>query len=100
MELKNQIPTESSKPTPKPAAAKVQMGNIETGGTVAVDGNELVIRIPYINPPRLSSEGKSFLLASTQAYSNLVINGQPVKVGLNAYIKNPDFVKPPKSARR
>lgn len=53
-----------------------------------IENNELVIRIP-LEKPHLSTSGKTLIVASTGGnfQSDVEINGKPVFVGVNAYIK-------------
>jgi hypothetical protein len=53
-------------------------------------GDNMVITIPTKNPPRPSASGKSLVVASTNGnvVTDLMVNGKPVIVGLNAYIKS------------
>jgi hypothetical protein len=53
-----------------------------------IDNNHLVIRIP-LEPPRPSASGKTLMVASTRGNveTDCLLNGRPIKVGLNAYIK-------------
>jgi len=53
-----------------------------------LENNELVIRIP-LEKPKLSSSGKTLIVASTggNVQTAVEVNGKPVFVGLNAYIK-------------
>ena len=53
-----------------------------------IENNELVIRIP-LEKPKLSSSGKTLIVASTggNVQTDVVVDGKPVFVGLNAYIK-------------
>ena len=55
---------------------------------VKLENNELVIRIP-LEKPKLSSSGKTLIVASTggNTQTSVEVNGKPVFVGLNAYIK-------------
>jgi len=52
------------------------------------ENNELVIRIP-LEKPKPSSSGKTLIVASTggNVQTDVEVNGKPVFVGLNAYIK-------------
>ena len=50
--------------------------------------NELVIRVPVITPHKLSTSGKTFLIASESAKTNLQIDGKTVTVSLNAHYPN------------
>ena len=54
---------------------------------VEIENNELVIRLPI--SPRPSKSGKSITIASTAGNqaTTAVYNGQPVIVGVNAYVK-------------
>ena len=58
---------------------------------VTVEGDELVIRLPLNKSPVLSSSGKTLVVASTRGNqkTEAVVNGQPVIVGVNAYIQRP-----------
>ena len=58
---------------------------------VTVEGGELVIRLPLHNPPTVSASGKTLVVASTRGNqkTDAVVNGQPVTVGVNAYIARP-----------
>ena len=53
-----------------------------------IENNELVIRIP-LEKPKLSSSGKTLIVASTGGNIQIdaEIDGKPIFVGLNAYIK-------------
>ncbi len=50
---------------------------------------DLVIRLPLLNPPVPSGTGKSLVVASTRgnAVTELEVNGKNVTIGVNAYIK-------------
>lgn len=62
------------------------------GGTykmeVKIENNELVVRIP-LEKPKPSSSGKTLIVASTggNVQTEVEVDGKPVFVGLNAYIK-------------
>ena len=53
-----------------------------------IENNELVIRIP-LEKPKPSSSGKTLIVASTggNVQIDVEVDGKPVFVGLNAYIK-------------
>ena len=53
-----------------------------------IENNELIIRIP-LEKPHASSSGKTLIVASTGGtyQTDIEINGKPVFVGLNEYIK-------------
>jgi len=55
---------------------------------VSLENNELVIRIPTTEP-KLSPSGKTRSVASSHGNitTSVMIDGKPVTVGLNAYIK-------------
>lgn len=58
---------------------------------VTIEGNELVIRLPLNSTPRPSATGKSLVVASSggNKQTEATISGQPVIVGVNAYIERP-----------
>ena len=58
---------------------------------VTIENGELVIRLPLNKPPVLSASGKTLVVASTRGNqrTNAVIDGQPVVIGVNAYIAKP-----------
>jgi hypothetical protein len=60
-----------------------------TNVTAKVEGNEFVIRVPMQNPPTPSESGKSLVVASSHGNqaTSVIIDGKPVTVGFNAYIK-------------
>lgn len=53
----------------------------------AIEGKDLVIRIP-MQSPTISKSGKTLVLASTHGNvkTAVLIEGKPVTIGLNAYI--------------
>lgn len=55
---------------------------------VTIEKNELIIRIPVIEP-RPSASGKTLVVATTggNQVTTAMVNGKPVTIGLNAYIK-------------
>jgi hypothetical protein len=52
---------------------------------------KLVLEIPVYKSPIPSGTGKSLVVASTRgnAVTDLVLDGKPVVVGVNAYLKLP-----------
>ena len=56
---------------------------------VSIEKDELVIRIP-MQQPTPSSSGKMLVVASSHGnqVTTAQVNGKPVYVGLNAYIRN------------
>ena len=65
---------------------------------VTEEKGQIVIRIDKNAKPVESSTGKTLQVASSHGNSptNLQIDGSPLIVGVNAYIKNPKYVKPAK----
>lgn len=57
--------------------------------TAAIKGNHLIITIDLNDPPRPSASGKTTVLASSNGNqpTNLIHDGKPVIVGVNAYVK-------------
>lgn len=55
---------------------------------VKIEDNELVIRMP-LQEPKPSSSGKTLIVATTSGniQAGVEIDGKPVYLGLNAYIK-------------
>ncbi len=55
---------------------------------VKIEGDTLVIRMP-LQAPTPSSSGKTLIVASSSGNvtTKALINGKPVIIGLNAYIK-------------
>jgi hypothetical protein len=53
-----------------------------------IENGELVLRIA-MQPPTMSSTGKSLIVASSggNKATTVAVNGKPVIVGVNAYIK-------------
>jgi hypothetical protein len=56
-----------------------------------IENGELVIRLPLNKTPVLSSSGKTLVVATSHGNqpTEAVVNGQPVIVGVNAYIARP-----------
>lgn len=56
---------------------------------VAIEGLELVIRMPISDPPQPSKSGKSLIVASTEGNvtTDIKIQDKSLILGLNAYIK-------------
>ena len=54
-----------------------------------IQNNKLIIEIEIQNPPTPSASGKTLVVASTHGnqVTELKIEGQPVVIGVNAYIK-------------
>jgi hypothetical protein len=55
-----------------------------------IEGNDLVIRVPLNATPAPSSSGKTLVVATSHGNqttdARVNVNGQPVIVGVNAYI--------------
>ena len=56
-----------------------------------IKDGKLVIEIELQNPPVPSASGKTLVVASTHGNqkTDIMIEGQPVIIGVNAYIKKP-----------
>jgi hypothetical protein len=56
--------------------------------TATIEGNELVIRV-QLQEPTPSTSGKTLIVASSHGNqtTTAMVNGKPIIVGLNAYIK-------------
>jgi len=56
--------------------------------TAEVKGNNLIVTIP-LQEPKASASGKTLVVASTRGnqVTSAQVNGKPVVIGLNAYIK-------------
>jgi hypothetical protein len=56
--------------------------------TASIEGQYLVIRVPMNPKPALSATGKTLVVASSHGnkQTEVVIDGKPVIVGVNAYI--------------
>ncbi len=54
-----------------------------------IQDGKLIIEIELEDPPQPSSSGKTLVVASTRGnqVSTATVNGKPVTIGLNAYIK-------------
>ncbi|NLE68146.1 MAG: hypothetical protein GX608_12065 [Lentisphaerae bacterium] len=55
----------------------------------SIQDNKLIIELDLQNPPEPSSSGKTLVVASTHGnqVTDIKIDGQPVVIGVNAYIK-------------
>lgn len=54
-----------------------------------IEGKFLVITMP-LEEPKPSASGKTLVVASSygnKVFDNVVVNGKPVTIGVNAYIK-------------
>ena len=56
---------------------------------VEIKDNKLIIEINISNPPAPSASGKTLVVASSHGNqpTTAQVNGKPVIIGLNAYIK-------------
>lgn len=63
-----------------------------------IEKGHLTIRIPVNAKPTVSDSGKTLQVASSHgnAPTSVQVDGSPLIVGVNAYIKNPNYVKPTK----
>jgi len=55
----------------------------------SIQDGKLIIEIEMQNPPVPSSSGKTLVVATTHGnlVTDVMVDGQPVVVGVNAYIK-------------
>ncbi len=65
---------------------------------VTEEKNQIVIRIGKNKTPVESASGKTLIVASSHGNqaTTVQVNGSPVTVGVNCFIKNPDYAKPAK----
>ncbi len=65
---------------------------------VTEEKNQIVIRIDKNKTPVASSTNKTLQVASSHGNTptSLQVDGSPLIVGVNCYIKNPAYVKPVK----
>ena len=61
-----------------------------------IEKGELIITIPVNAKPVPSTSGKTLQVASSHGNTptNIQVDDSPLIVGVNAYIKNPKYVKP------
>lgn len=57
---------------------------------VTIEGNELVIRVKIEDNLRLSSTGKTFLVASASGKTGVDYEGKPLSLSMNAFIPAKD----------
>ena len=64
---------------------------------VEKDGN-IVITIPRNKKPMPSQSGITLIIASSHGNvpTSLQHNGDVISAGVNIFVRNPDYVKPPK----
>ncbi|MCK5642412.1 MAG: hypothetical protein KAJ19_16515 [Gammaproteobacteria bacterium] len=60
------------------------------------DGKSIVLTVPIRQKAKLSDSGKNYTLATTggNIETELEVDGQTVKVGVNAFYRNREYVKP------
>ncbi len=66
---------------------------------VELKNGKLVITIDAnVKNPMVSESGKTLSVASTRgaAGTSIMVKESPLVVNVNAYIRNPDYIKPPK----
>ncbi len=63
---------------------------------VTEEKGQIVIKIDKNKTPVLTPSKKSFMVASSHGNvaTTIQVDGRPVTVGVNCFIKNPDYVKP------
>ncbi len=61
-----------------------------------IEKGNLIITIPVNAKPTASESGKTLQVASSHGNTPtaVVVDGSPLIVGVNAYIRNPDYKKP------
>jgi hypothetical protein len=64
---------------------------------MTVDKNVLTITIDLSKKGELSGSGKSFTVATTSGNVS-VPEHKDIKIGINAFVKNPDYKDPAKKA--
>jgi hypothetical protein len=59
------------------------------GITVRIEGDKLIIELPINKDPQPSASGKTLVVATTHGNvtTEVMINGKPVVIGVNAYVK-------------
>ena len=62
------------------------------------DNKRLVIEVDMLSPPRVSKSGKCMLLASGTFRTQIMVDGVPMVVALNAMVKIPGVKKAKKGA--
>lgn len=64
------------------------------------DGQKVIV-VEAVLGKELSGSGKSFLLATTRgiAKTGVQYEGQELEMGLNVFIRNPDYKKPEKAKK-
>jgi hypothetical protein len=57
--------------------------------TAEIKGQNLIITVPMETPPTPSASGKTLVVASSRGNkpTTVEVNGKPVTIGVNAYIK-------------
>lgn len=58
--------------------------------TATIEGNFLVVKVPLNKEPSASKSGKTLVIASSHGNqpTAAVVNGKPVIIGFNAYVKH------------
>jgi hypothetical protein len=67
-----------------------------------IEGDYLIVKVPLQEPER-SATGKTLVVASThgnQTMADVIVDGKPVTIGLNAYIKPDALAGKKKAAKR
>lgn len=77
--------------TIRPRRPRVHRGQIESHNmlTAEIKGGKLLITIDVSDPPMPSATGKTLIVATSHGnqVTTATVNGRPVTIGLNAYIK-------------
>ncbi|KKM03856.1 hypothetical protein LCGC14_1770190 [marine sediment metagenome] len=63
-----------------------------------IDKGVLTIKIPVNAKPVVSASGKTLQVASSHGNvpTSVQVDGSPLVIGVNAYVRNPNYVKPAK----
>ena len=58
--------------------------------TAAIKGKKLIIEVDMEDSPKPSSSGKTKIVASSHGNqtTTVLVEGKPIVIGVNAYIKN------------
>ena len=62
------------------------------------DNTRLVIEVDMLNPPRVSKSGKCMLMASGTYRTEIMVDGVPLVVAMNAMVKIPGVKKAKRGA--
>lgn len=63
---------------------------------LSADKKTLIIELAVVETPRPSGSGKTLILATTGGNQAVQVGNQIVKIGVNAFIPNPQYKAPAK----